>query len=120
LVEFCPDCGSLLRKKSCKCGYNSPELRNKSINGTHLIEIWDPPPPKAIYCKITATPLKKLNLMLRKGNYPQKLKEITSKLKSHHLTCLNCVYYNIEISHCQIKNKYLKKDSICRNFEPFE
>ena len=120
LVEFCPECGNMLRKKSCKCGYNDQNSLTKNVTGTSLIEIWNPPSPKVIFCKLTATSHDKLETMLSKGKYPEKLKEITKKLKNHLFSCCNCVYYNEEIFHCQIKNKFLKKESICRSFEPFE
>lgn len=119
LVEFCPECGNMLRKKSCKCGYNNQNSPT-NVTGTSLIEIWNPPSPKVIFCKLTATSHDKLETMLSKGKYPEKLKEITKKLKNHLFSCCNCVYYNEEIFHCQIKNKFLKKESICRSFEPFE
>lgn len=119
LVEFCPDCGNMLRKKSCKCGYNN-QNSSTNVTGTSLIEIWNPPSPKIIFCKLTATSQDKLETMLSKGKYPEKLKDITKKLKNHLFSCCNCVYYNEEIFHCQIKNKFLKKESICRSFEPFE
>ena len=120
MVEFCPECGNMLRKKFCRCGYNKQETLSSNGINTSLIEIWNPPSPKVIYCKLTATSLDKLKTMLNKGVYPEKLKEITKKVKNHLFSCLNCVYYNEEIFHCQIKNKYLKKDSICRSFEPYE
>jgi hypothetical protein len=110
----------MLRKKSCKCGYNTQDTLSKNENITSLIEIWNPPSPKIIFCKLTATSQDKLKIMLNKGIYPEKLKEITEKLKNHHFSCCDCVYYNEEIFHCQIKNKYLKKESICRSFEPYE
>ena len=46
--------------------------------------------------------------MLSKGAYTEKLKEITKKVKNPLYSCCNCVYYNEEILHCQIKNRYLK------------
>ncbi|MFX1568308.1 MAG: hypothetical protein ACFFCV_08060 [Promethearchaeota archaeon] len=120
MVDFCPECGNLLRKNSCRCGYNQPETSPKNAPNTYLIEIWDPPSPKIIYCRLTATSQDKLRKMLSKGNFPEKLKEITTKIKNHLYTCCNCVYYNEENLHCQIKNKFVKKDSICKRFEPFE
>lgn len=120
MVEFCPECGNLLRKGACKCGYNKKVIPSRNGISHPLIEIWDPPSPKVIYCKLTATSLDKLKSMLSRGAYPEKLKEVSKKVKNHLYSCLNCVYYNEEISHCQIKNKYLKKESICRSFEPYE
>jgi len=118
LVEFCPECGNMLRKKTCRCGYR--EIQANNASNTYIIEIWDPPSPKIIYCRLTATSQEKLRNMLSKGNYPEKLKVITKKVKKHLYSCCNCVYYNEEELHCQIKNKFLKKDSICKRFEPFE
>ncbi len=120
VVEFCPECGNMLRKKSCKCGYNNQNIHSKNVSNMSLNEIWDPPPPKIIYCKLTATSHNKLETMLSKRKYPEKLKDITKKLKNHLFSCCNCVYYNEAIFHCQIKNKYLTKESICRSFEPYE
>ena len=117
MVEFCPECGNMLRKKSCGCGYNEIKI---TPNGPSLIKIWEPPTPNIIYCKITATPLDNLKLILKKGVVPKKLKEVRSKLKKHLYTCSECLYYHEEISHCKKKNKYLTKDSICRIFEPSE
>ena len=117
MVEFCPECGNMLRKKSCACGYNEPET-NSNIGA--LLYIWAPPSPNIIYCKITATDYEKLKKMLSKGIQLEKLDEIKENLKKHLYNCCNCVYYNEEISHCQLKNKYLRKDSICKSFEPFE
>lgn len=118
MVEFCPECGSLLRKRACRCGYNQP--KPKETNNGGLNYIWNPPSPNIIYCKITATPIEKLRSALNKGDYPDKLKEIKINLRNHQYTCCNCVYYNEEINHCQIYNKFYKKDSICKRFEPFE
>ena len=120
MVDFCPECGNMLRKNACGCGYNNPSINSKNLSNTSLIHIWNPPTPNIIYCKITATSYDKLKMMLSKGTYPEKLKEIKKKLKNRLYSCINCVYYNDEIFHCQIKNKYLKKDSICRSFEPYE
>ncbi len=117
MVEFCPKCGNLLRKKPCPCGYSDRESTPQSRS---LITIWSPPNPNIIYCKLTATSLEKLKLMLSKGIHLEKLKEIREKLKNHLFSCCDCVYYHEEIFHCRLKNKYLAKDSICRSFEPYE
>ena len=118
MVDFCPECGNMLRKNSCKCGYEEDQVKIKTK--TFYIEMWDPPSPKVIYSRLTATSHDKLRKMLSKGNYPEKLKEITKKLKNHLYSCRNCVYYNEEKFHCQVKNKFVTKDSICKRFEPFE
>jgi len=110
----------MLRKNACGCGYNNPSINSKNLSNTSLIHIWNPPTPNIIYCKITATSYDKLKMILSKGTYPEKLKEIKKKLRNHLFSCSNCLYYNEEIFHCQIKNKYLEKDSICSNFEPYE
>lgn len=117
MVEFCPKCGNLLRKKPCPCGYSDNEStpESKSLN-----YIWSPPAPNIIYCKLTATSLEKLKLMLNKGLYPEKLREIKEKLRNRLYSCKDCVYYHGEISLCKLKNKYLRRDSICKTFEPFE
>ncbi|GAI58567.1 unnamed protein product [marine sediment metagenome] len=120
MIEFCPECGGLLRKNRCRCGYNAPTIAKKIISKDGVIQIWNPPSPNIIYCKITGTPLEKLKKRLNKGIYPEKLKEIKKKLKEHLYTCCNCVYYKEDVLHCQYKNKFLKKDSICRSFEPYE
>ena len=117
MVEFCPDCGNMLRKKSCRCGYADKETNNKNPS---LIQIWDPPSPNNIYCKIAAIPYDKLKSMLSKGVPIEKLTEIRKKLRNHIYSCCNCVYYHEEEFHCKFKNKYIKKDSICRTFEPYE
>jgi hypothetical protein len=117
MVEFCPECGSILRKKTCRCGYTDREITTDKIS---LIQMWDPPSPNIIYCKITATRYKKLKLMLNKGVYPEKLKEIKVKIRNRLYSCNNCVYFHEEISHCKIKNKFMKEDSICKTFEPYE
>jgi len=118
MVEFCPECGSLLRKKSCPCGYNAPSPKKKETAG--ILEIWDPPSPKVIYCKITGTPFDKLKKDIKKGIYPEGLKKIKQKLKKHLIDCINCVYFRDDILHCKIRNKYMKEGSICRKFEPYE
>ncbi|MFX1428226.1 MAG: hypothetical protein ACFFBE_17365 [Promethearchaeota archaeon] len=117
MVEFCPECGNLLRRNRCKCGYNEQQIPNNKLS---LIQIWDPPSPNIIYCRITATPLKKLKQMISKGAYPDKLKEIKRKVRNHLYSCINCVYYHEEISLCKKKNKYVQNNSICKTFEPFE
>lgn len=124
MVDFCPECGSLLRKNYCKCGYGQQDSKivissNDPMNSP-MIKVWDPPTPNIIYCKVTATQIEKLRIGLKKGIFPEKLKEIKKKLKKHDLTCLNCVYYEEKKFHCQIKNKYITKDSICKRFEPFD
>jgi hypothetical protein len=120
MVDFCPECGSMLRKNRCKCGYGQQGSKIVKSSTGPMINIWNPPTPNIIYCKITATPIEKLRIGLKKGKYPDKLKEIKNRLKKHELTCLNCVYYEEKKFHCQIKNKYVSKDSICKSFEPFD
>lgn len=117
MVEFCPECGNLLRKKPCKCGYDS---REKPTKKSFLNQIWDPPSPNTIYCNLTATAYEKLKLMLKKRIYPEKLKEIQKKLKKHLYSCNVCLYYHKELSLCKKKNKYFTEDSICKSFEPYE
>jgi hypothetical protein len=117
MVEFCPECGNLLRKKGCKCGYESIEKTSKTSLPN---QIWDPPSPNIIYCRLTATSAEKLRSMLNKRIYPERLKEIQINLKNHYYSCQVCLYYNEEISLCKKKNKYLAKDSICKSFEPYE
>ncbi|MBN1800982.1 MAG: hypothetical protein JW891_05705 [Candidatus Lokiarchaeota archaeon] len=119
MVDFCPECGGLLRKNRCKCGYGQKKPRVvKSPQGS-IVREWNPPSPNVIYCKATATPIEKLKIELNKGTTPEKLKDIRNKLKKRELTCMNCVYYEEKELHCQIKNKYYSKDSICTMFEPF-
>ncbi len=121
MVDFCPECGNLLKKNQCKCGYGQQGLKiSKSSEGIPLIHVRDPPSPNIIYCKITATSLEKLKIGLSKGIVPEKLREIKRKLERYELTCQNCVYFEEERSHCQIKNKYISSGSICKTFEPFE
>ena len=110
----------MLRKKPCGCGYSDLETNTNNTSDFSLKYIWNPPSPKTIYCKITATPREKLNFMLNKRIYPEKLNEITEKVKNHLYSCCNCVYYNEDEFHCKFKNKYLRRDSICSFFEPFE
>lgn len=117
MVEFCPECGNLLRKKPCPCGDKDLDSTSESRS---LLKIWSPPTPNIVYCKITATSLEKLKKMLSKGIKVEKLKEIRDKLKNHLLSCSNCVYYHEEINHCRLRNKFLTEDSICKSFEPFE
>lgn len=121
MVDFCPECGNMLRKNRCKCGYGQQQGSKivKSSNSPVKI-MWNPPSPNIIYCKITATPFEKLKTGLNKGIYPEKLREIKKRLKKHDLSCLNCVYYEEKNFHCQIKNKFFSKDSICKSFEPFD
>ena len=115
MVEFCPECGNLLRKKRCKCGYDEVPSKTASLN-----KIWDPPSPNIIYCRLTAMSLEKLRSMLNKRIYPEKLKEIQINFKNHYYSCSICLYYSEEISLCKKRNKYLTKDSICKSFEPYE
>ncbi|MHA1914574.1 MAG: hypothetical protein ACW986_11800 [Promethearchaeota archaeon] len=117
MVEFCPECGNMLRKKACRCGYTEFETTPTKIP---LRQLWNPPSPNIIYCKLTATPYEKLKSMLKKGEYPEKLKEIKKKVKNRLLSCRNCVYYDEYLFLCKFKNKYIAKDSICKTFEPFE
>ena len=119
-IRFCPECGSLLRKDSCPCGYNAPNTLQKKVVKDGILKIWDPPSPNVVYSKVTGTPLNKVKKDLGKGIYPEALKKIKQNLKTHKYTCCNCVYYREDIQHCQIKNKFLAKDSICRSFEPYE
>ncbi|KKK42201.1 hypothetical protein LCGC14_0822020 [marine sediment metagenome] len=115
MIEFCPKCGNMLRKKPCLCGY----IDETDNNNVPLGHIWDPPTSNIIYCKITTTPIEKIRLMLNKRVVPDKLKEVREKVKKHLYSCLNCVYYHEDKFHCKIKNKFLTKDSICKSFEPF-
>jgi len=120
MVDFCPECGNLLRKKTCGCGYGEVDATSKNASHNQLIKIWNPPTSNAIYCKLTATRYEKLKSMLNKGIIPEILKEVREKFKNHHYSCINCVYYHEEISHCKFKNKYLSKDSICKSYEPYD
>jgi hypothetical protein len=117
MVEFCPDCGNLLRKKPCPCGYDEPST---GFEERSLLKIWKPPTPNIIYCRITATSLEKLKKLLNKGIKVDKLNEIRRKLKNHLFSCSNCVYYHEDNNHCKLRNKFLTEDSICKSFEPFE
>ncbi|MHA1988733.1 MAG: hypothetical protein ACW98D_19090 [Promethearchaeota archaeon] len=119
MVEFCPECGNLLRKKPCGCGYGESETTPKNGSQNTLIKIWNPPSTNSIYCKITATPYEKLKSMLNKGIKLEKLKEVRENFKNRLYSCSTCLYYHAEISRCKYKNKYLTKDSICKSFEPF-
>ncbi|MFW9821907.1 MAG: hypothetical protein ACFFE4_03185 [Candidatus Thorarchaeota archaeon] len=119
MVEFCPECGNLLRKNSCGCGYGKPETTTMDASSNGLNKIWDPPSPNNIYCKLTATSYDKLKSMLNKGIIPEKLKEVREKLRTHNYSCVVCLYYHEEMSLCKFKNKYLTQDSICKSFEPF-
>ena len=120
MVDFCPECGNMLRKGSCKCGYDDDALHSKKSSNVLVRQVWDPPSPNIVYCRITGTSLDKLKKGLSKGNYPEKLKEIKIKLKKHEYSCRNCVYYVEKEMHCKIKNKYFKNESICTRFEPFD
>ncbi len=119
MVEFCPECGNMLRKKTCGCGYGELDATSKNSSHNQLKKIWSPPSPNNIYCKITATSYEKLKSVLNKGMTPDKLKEVRENLKNRLYSCSICLYYHAEISRCKYKNQYLTKDSICRSFEPF-
>ena len=98
MVEFCPECGNMLRKKTCGCGWGELETISNDGSPNHLIKIWNPPSPNAIYCKITATPYEKLKSLLNKGIKPDKLKEVRENLKNRLYSCSTCLYYHPEIS----------------------
>ncbi|MFW9785926.1 MAG: hypothetical protein ACFFFB_26815 [Candidatus Heimdallarchaeota archaeon] len=117
MVEFCPECGNLLRKGTCGCGYSKHAT---SSNGISLVKIWKPPSPNIVYCRMTATSYDKLKSLLLKGIYPEKLKEIRKNIKNHLYSCIDCVYYHEELSLCKFKNKYIQRDSICKSFEPYK
>jgi len=117
MVEFCPECGNLLRKKPCPCGYDS---NKSSSNTSSLNQMWDPPSPNLIYCRITATSFDKLKSMLKKNIVPDILKDIRRKINNHLYSCTDCLYYDENKSLCQKKKKYLSKESICRIFEPYQ
>ncbi len=119
MVDFCPECGNMLRKRQCRCGYGQKRPKAVKSSTGSMLTIWDPPTPNIIYSKITATPIEKLRIEISKGRYPDKLRDIKNRLKKHDLSCLNCVYYEEKKFRCQIKNKYVSKDSICKRFEPF-
>lgn len=118
MVEFCPECGNLLRKKTCECGYGKPKALPQNGVSNYVIQIWDPPSPKTIYCKLTASSHDKLNSLLNKGMVPEKLKEVRRKLKNHLFFCNNCLYYHADKFLCKYKSKYVTLESICRSFEP--
>ena len=120
MVEFCPECGNMLRKKPCGCGYVDQSSNSKNVSSVSLVEIWNPPSNNTIYCQITGTSYDRLKYLLSKGVYPEELKEIKEKIKKHYYTCCKCVYYIEENFHCKLKNKFLKKSSICKSFEPWE
>jgi len=119
MVEFCPECGNMLRKKTCRCGFGELDTTSKNASHNQLKKIWSPPSPNNIYCKVTATSYEKLKSVLNKRMIPEKLKEVREKLKNHLYSCSNCLYYHAEVFLCKYKDKYLTKDSICRSFEPF-
>ena len=120
MVEFCPECGNMLRKKPCGCGSVDQPSTSKDVSSNSLIEIWNPPSPNTIYCRITGTAYDKLKKILSKGAYPEELKEIRKKINRHLYSCCNCVYYVEKVFHCKFKNKFLNKTSICKSFEPWE
>ncbi len=117
MVDFCPKCGSMLRKGPCKCGSKKPTGFYKSPNSL-VKHIWNPPSANVIYCKLFNISYDKLKNLISRGKYPEELTVIKKKLSSNKYTCCQCMYYNEVKYHCQIKNRNFEKNSICKGFEP--
>lgn len=70
MVDFCPECGSVLRNRPCKCGYKDHISKNFSKNTAENISVfWDPPNPRTLYCRITGVPYRKLKYNINQGLY---------------------------------------------------
>ena len=138
MLEFCPECSNLLRRRviegmaylACGCGYkrelddqpsyagfkkipkkNKPRKLNvKSVS-------WDPPEAMLLYAKIKHVPGGK-----SKGGSsdrsPLILKMIQEKLDTKYYNCSKCTQLMSANPFCTLRERKVGKRDICKLFDP--
>jgi len=138
MLEFCPDCSNLLRRRfidgiaylACGCGHKR-ELEDQPSNvgfkkipkknksrRTNVKSIsWDPPEAMLIYAKIKNVPRGK-----SKGERPDRspliLKMIQEKLDTKYYNCSKCTQLMSANLFCTRHERKVGKQDICKSFEP--
>jgi len=115
-LKFCPECGSLLRGKPCRCGYK-PNL-DVSNSNSPVRRIWNPPNPLTLYLKIYNVPYRELKYKLNSGVYIAVLEEINYKIDNMLINCTDCCNYLEDEFYCTLEEFYVSADSICNQFDP--
>ncbi len=138
MLEFCPDCNNLLRKRNfdsmaylaCGCGYKR-ELeghtsyarvekipkKNKPRNLNVKSVSWDPPEAMSLYAKIKDAPRSK-SRGGSSGGSPIILKMIQDKLDTKYYNCSKCTQLMSANQFCTLHERKVGKRDICKSFEP--
>ena len=96
-TRFCPDCGTLLEKKT---------VYSQRIH----------PQPITIYSKRNNVPYGRAKYQKKIGSIELELDTIADKLDNEKYRCETCNYYFD--GECTQKKGKVKKDAICKSFEP--
>lgn len=138
MLDFCPDCSNLLRKRvidsmeylACGCGYKRQleaqtsnkgytiiPKKNKSRNIKVKSVSWDPPEAVVLYSKIKDVP-KSQHRSGGSGQSPIILKMIQNKLDSKYYNCSKCTQLMSANLFCTHNERKVGKRDICKSFEP--
>ena len=130
MLEFCPECDNLLRKKvlggreflACRCGYKKETGGQASSAGVRFIlekdpprkakvktVSWDPPEASMLYTKLKNIP---------ENTSPVILKMIQDKLDTRYYTCTKCAKLMSANLFCTLHEKKVGKKDICKSFDP--
>ncbi|KKK42936.1 hypothetical protein LCGC14_0830560 [marine sediment metagenome] len=138
MLEFCPECSNLLRKRiidgmeylACGCGYKrelegqTGNTRFKKIqkqNKPRKLKVksvsWDPPKAISLYAKIKDAPKGK-NKGGRTGKSSIILKMVQDKLDMKYYNCSKCTQLMSANLFCTLHERKVGKSDICKSFEP--
>ncbi len=138
MLEFCPECSNLLRKRfidgmqylACGCGYKREiegqtanprakriQVKNKSRRSKVKSVSWNPPEAMSIYVKIKDAP----RIKARDGSSgvsPIILKMIQDKLDMKYYNCSKCTRLMSANLFCSLHERKVGKKDICKSFDP--
>ena len=140
MLEFCPECNNLLRRRvfdgmeylACGCGYKreiegqtsnpiariipkthaprKPSKKGKSVS-------WNPPEAMSLYSKIKNAP-RSQNKDGSSGKSTLILKMIQDRLDSKYYNCSKCTRLMSANLYCTLHERKVGKSDICNSFEP--
>ena len=138
MLEFCPECSNLLRKRiidsmeylACGCGYKrelegqtgytrNEKIQKKNKPRKHKVKSvsWDPPKAMSLYAKIKDAP-KSQYRDGSSGGSPIILKMIQDKLDTKYYNCSKCTRLMSANLFCSLHERKVGKKDICKSFEP--
>lgn len=148
MLEFCPECNNLMRRKiidgweclACRCGYHRNLGQRASVPSTPTVKTprkqgvkpkmnppklkdkpisWDPPDALALHAKIKDAPWMKSGGS-NAASEPSTvvLKMIQERLDSHYYDCSKCKFLMSANLFCTAHEKKVGKNDICKAFEP--